>query len=250
VSGVIEAISKRQVGAVAPSGFVKNGGAVGKRRARPGPVPKILFQRPRSGIAIEIAGAVPTQRRLLHVDFDPRDRCDRPPVVTAAAVELGRTGCDGLRVQRDPAFKPDKTRHRQLIDIDRKPVAVPVQGALTDCQSRGRLRERRLAPLGERPVFSARTIKRDIDRAMVKRIAIAAPARCGVIGRKDAADEGNDRQPMRTIVTQRVDIPPRITVTRDRRVEARSAVTHCAASRPDIAAIGTPGPGCVLPPAR
>jgi hypothetical protein len=52
------------------------------------------------------------------------------------------------------------------------------------------------------------------------------------------------------VVAEGVDIPPEITTRRDRLVEARCPSSVSAASRPDIAAIGTPGPGCTLPPAR
>jgi hypothetical protein len=52
------------------------------------------------------------------------------------------------------------------------------------------------------------------------------------------------------VVAEGVDIPPEVAPGRDRLVEPRLAITAAAASCPDIAAIGTPGPGCTLPPAR
>ena len=52
------------------------------------------------------------------------------------------------------------------------------------------------------------------------------------------------------VVAEGVDVPPEITTLRDRLVESRCAISVAAASRPDMAAIGTPGPGCTLPPAR
>ena len=54
---------------------------------------------------------------------------------------------------------------------------------------------------------------------------------------------------MLTIVAQGIDIPPEITTRRDFLVKPRSAISVAAANRPDMAAIGTPGPGCTLPPA-
>jgi hypothetical protein len=55
---------------------------------------------------------------------------------------------------------------------------------------------------------------------------------------------------MLAVIAERIDIPPEITTRRDRLVESRCAISVAAASWPDIAAIGTPGPGCTLPPAR
>ena len=52
------------------------------------------------------------------------------------------------------------------------------------------------------------------------------------------------------VVTHGVDIPPEVAPTGDDLIEPRLARTAAAASRPDIAAIGTPGPGCTLPPDR
>ena len=52
------------------------------------------------------------------------------------------------------------------------------------------------------------------------------------------------------VIAERVNVPPRIAAGSEGRVEARSANAACAAKRPDSAAIGTPAPGCVPPPAR
>jgi ornithine carbamoyltransferase len=84
------------------------------------------------------------------------------------------------------------------------------------------------------------------------RLRIASPkaAAQSVIGRKHAAYKGNERHGVTPIVAQRVDIPPGITTAWDDVIEAKYEITWAAASRPDSAAIGTPGPGCVLPPAR
>jgi hypothetical protein len=106
-------------------------------------------------------------------------------------------------------------------------------------------RERAGAALGHRPA-RALTVKGDIDRAMILRRASAAPC---VIGRKDAADEGDDGQAMLPVVAEGVDVPPDIAAGGDRRIEARSyfidrsEIIASAAWRPDSAAIGTPGPG-------
>jgi len=93
-------------------------------------------------------------------------------------------------------------------------------------------------------------IERDVQRAMIERVAAAEAAGKRIIGREDATNEGDQRDALLAVVAQRVDIPPRIAVFRDGAVEARSAIRLAAAIRPDSAAIGTPGPGWALPPAR
>ena len=71
-----------------------------------------------------------------------------------------------------------------------------------------------------------------------------------VVRRKDTANEGDDGNAMLTAVTQPIDIPPEITTRLDELIESRCAIRVAAASRPESAAIGTPAPGCTLPPAR
>ena len=85
---------------------------------------------------------------------------------------------------------------------------------------------------------------------MLARIALAARERAPVVGREHAADERDQGQAVPAVVGEGVDVPPEIATARDRLVESRLAISAAAASRPDIAAIGTPGPGCTLPPAR
>ena len=84
---------------------------------------------------------------------------------------------------------------------------------------------------------------------MIVWIAFAACQRAAVIRREHAADEGDDGQAIVAAIAQRIDIPPEICTRFDRLVEPRCAISVAAASCPDIAAIGTPGPGCTLPPA-
>ena len=52
------------------------------------------------------------------------------------------------------------------------------------------------------------------------------------------------------IVAQAVDIPPSVATLWDALVEARNAIRLSTARRPESIAIGTPGPGCTLPPVR
>jgi hypothetical protein len=85
---------------------------------------------------------------------------------------------------------------------------------------------------------------------MIQGVSAPAFACPGVVGRKHTSDEGNQRQAVLTIVTQRVEVPPGIASRYYRPIEAKSLSMQAAARRPETAAIGTPGPGCVLPPAR
>ncbi len=93
-------------------------------------------------------------------------------------------------------------------------------------------------------------VERDIDGAMGFRIGRTLPSRPRVIGRKYTTDETDDREALLTIVAYRIEIPPAIAVRRDGCIEAKSVSKAMTACLPDSAAIGTPGPGCTLPPAR
>jgi hypothetical protein len=75
-------------------------------------------------------------------------------------------------------------------------------------------------------------------------------AGAGVVWREHAANKSDDGQPMLAVITGGVDVPPAIAIRRYRRVEVRSSRIAAAARMPAKAAMGTPGPGCVLPPAR
>jgi hypothetical protein len=99
-------------------------------------------------------------------------------------------------------------------------------------------------------MLAAPAIEGDIDCAIVVRRRCTATAMCRVVRGEDAADKGDDREAVLAVIAQRVDIPPGVTPRWDLRIEPRSFMIARAARRPDVAAIGTPGPGCVLPPAR
>jgi hypothetical protein len=95
---------------------------------------------------------------------------------------------------------------------------------------------------------------------MVMRVALAG---LHIIGGEDRADEGDEGKAVAAAVGDGIDIPPGIATGFDGDIEARpperkirerrrsrSCISASAASRPEIAAIGTPAPGCVPPPAR
>jgi hypothetical protein len=77
-----------------------------------------------------------------------------------------------------------------------------------------------------------------------------APARVGVVRREDAAEEGDQAERIAPVVADDIGVPPGVAAVRDRPVEARSASALAAASFPLSATIGTPAPGCALPPVR
>ncbi len=78
---------------------------------------------------------------------------------------------------------------------------------------------------------------------MIQRIATAAAPGQGVIGRKDAAQKGDQRNALTTVGAKPIDIPPRIAILRYRSRETQSSIRLEAAIWPESAAIGRPGPG-------
>lgn len=149
---------------------------------------------------------------------------------------------------RDPDPPPDPlcVRGRDLVDVDDQIRAIPMHLAGAYLERVRRLTHRRPPPLSHRPA-PALAVERHVDAGMVQRIA---PPRPAVPGGKDRAYEPDDRDTAGAVVGEPVDIPPGVAVRRDFDVEARSALIAAAASRPERAAIGTPGPGCTPPPAR
>ena len=81
------------------------------------------------------------------------------------------------------------------------------------------------------------------------RVTVSTLSRPCVVGRKHAADEGDDGEAARAVFAEPIQVPPPVTVFIYLAFEERSAIRAAAACRPESAAIGTPGPGCTLPPA-
>lgn len=184
---------------------------------------------------------------MVHLHLDPRARCDRPPMVAAGGIEREAVGVYELRDQADAPAHAARDGHGDLVELDHQRVAAPAHRARADDEVIGAAIHGAAPALGHRPARAARAVERDVDRAVIE--WIAPPARL-IIGGKDAADETDDGQAEAAVVGDRVDIPPEVATRRDRAVEARSRITVEAARRPDKAAIGTPAPGWVLPPAQ
>ena len=246
----IEPQGQRTFNAITGHDVVKHGGGAGEAGARPFPRLKIPFQRRSAGVAVEIAVTAPPHRRLLECNLHMGGRGDGPPPMTPGGVEREGAAGERLRVDADGTANSPRCRRRHLINANHKSVAIPGEPAWPDRQ-RGRCpADLASSALGHGPTFSIVAVERDVDRAMIERVGFPVRARPGVIGREDAADEGDDREAVLSVIAQCVDIPPRVTAGRDVLIESKSARSAAAANWPEIAAIGTPGPGCALPPAR
>ena len=219
--------------------FIEDDAVFTKVCARPAPIAEAVFERLGAHIRIEIAFAAPAERRVDEIDLDARASRDRAPDVLASRIEQIGAGDERARVQPDRAADTRRDRGGDLIDIDTQTIAVPMQRARPDRQRRGVAREAGATALGHRPAAVA-AIERDVDRDMILRIAPRAPV---IIGRKNAADKGDDGQSEAAVFAERIDIPPGIAAGWNRGVEARAAITCAAACAPDKAAIGTPAPG-------
>ncbi len=107
------------------------------------------------------------------------------------------------------------------------------------------------AALGHAPIRAVWRIQGDVQTDEILGVRMFAQrARPRVVGGEHRTDESDERDAGGAFGIQRVDVPPRIPVRRDDLSEVRSCITCAAAMRPDSAAIGTPGPGWTLPPAR
>lgn len=100
------------------------------------------------------------------------------------------------------------------------------------------------------PALPSTPIERNVQCAIILSNTAVEPARTKVARREHAADECDQRQGVAPVITQRIDVPPQIATLRDLLIKSRSAIRQCAARRPESVAIGKPGPGCTLPPAR
>jgi hypothetical protein len=246
----VEGAAEAAFESIPPRHVVSDGRALGGVSPRPIPVDEGVLQRLVAGIGVEIRRAFPANARILQVHADAGMRRDRPPTMPSRLVQMHHDTVRDDRRHPDSAADAPGDRHRQFADVDHEPAAVARQAAGADRQRLAISSQVAARPLRQRPELPPRLIERDVDRAEILRIALSQPPRRSVVRRENAADEGNDRQRMLAVVTYRIDVPPDIAAGCNRRVEPKSIKTRAAASRPDSAAIGTPGPGCVLPPAR
>ena len=232
--------------------LIQHGHVVLQMGARPMPVVETGLERFLAEIRIEIAAAGPADAGVMHIHFDAGARRNRVPAMPPGGIEVKPRRADQLGIDAHLPAHRIGDRGGCLGDIDHQRFAVPMQRARPDRQMVGVARNRAARTFGHRPGGAARAGHRHVDRAVVFR---RVPPAQLVIGREDAADKGDDREPIAPAIGSRgvaegVDIPPGIAVRVDLYVEPRSLSRISTARPPLSAAIGTPAPGCVLPPAQ
>jgi hypothetical protein len=169
------------------------------------------------------------------------------PAVLARRIEHERGVAEHFGTHSHLAANLVGQRRGNLGDVDHQRIATPVHRAGSNRKVIAAARHRLAPAFGHRPGPAARAVEGDVDRAVVLRIAASAEF---VIWRKNAANERDDRQAVLAVGAGRIDIPPGIAARPDRDVEAWSRSRQATAKRADNAAIGTPAPGWVLPPAQ
>ncbi len=99
--------------------------------------------------------------------------------------------------------QPGGPGYRDFINFYRERVVLPVQPAGPNLQRCLVSSNRSPSPLGHGPALLVGGIKRNIKRAMIQWIyrRLACPASCpGVVRRKYAADECDDREAVKPII--------------------------------------------------
>ena len=135
--------------------------------------------------------------------------------------------------------------HIDLIDVDDQFLTGPSQTAGPNFELVCAAMNMLTAALSHRPTLAPLAIQSHIQCAEIFRICNAAlkASRQSVIRRKNASYKSDDGQTIFAVITQRIDIPPEITTRLDLLIKPRSSISVAAAKRPDMAAIGRPGPG-------
>lgn len=148
-----------------------------------------------------------------------------------------------------PAHRSAKRIEQALVALfnrEFESISGPSHAARPDLQGICALRNIVSSAFCHRPTRLG-PIKRDVHASMVQRIV---PSSTLVEWREDRTNEGDDRQGVLAVLADGIDIPPTVSAGWYLRVEAWSSVRLRAACKPDKAAIGTPAPGCVAPPAQ
>jgi hypothetical protein len=170
-------------------------------------------------------------------------------MVLARVIKCDRFGAQVARRKAHAALERKRQGHASFIDVDDELRIMPCHGRRPNTELLLRSRHMFCTAFRHRPsAFCA--IERHIDRTMVFGIGSSVSAGTGIVRRKNTTDKTNNRQAVLAVVTESINIPPTITLWAYWRIKARSCNTASAARMPASAAIGSPGPGCVLPPAR
>lgn len=236
--------------AIAAFAFVSHRDLLPNMCATPMPALEAVLDWFAAMIAVEIAAAVPRNVGLLHLYLNPGARGDCLPEMVASGVEFEAALIEHFGVQYDLPLHPPPPRNAQadiaFLYVDDEAALVPPHRARADTQAIALLPRISRSALGHHPA-RAFAIERDVEAAMVE---WNITTRLLVIRRKDAADKADDGQPEAFVIAERVDIPPAIALRWYQRVEIWSDSTASLANLPDKAAIGTPAPGWVAPPAQ
>ncbi|MEY3016438.1 MAG: hypothetical protein RJB19_750 [Pseudomonadota bacterium] len=160
-----------------------------------------------------------------------------------------------MRSQNDLPLDSSRDRIGPLSNVNDQLVVLPSDLARSKLVEVGATLKPLMATFCHGPTLLSWAIESDIDGAMIVGIdgqALPAGPSIGgsVIRGEDAADKDDHGDAVSTAIAHPIDIPPEITTRRDLLVKSRSAIRLAAAKRPDSAAIGTPAPGCTVPPAR
>lgn len=167
-----------------------------------------------------------------------------------AGIEPHGMIADRRWLQAHPPPQAGRERHRHLVDIDDEGAILPAHLARPNREANRAAGDGCLPALRHAPAVPALAVKGDVERTVILWVGRSLAPGSGVIGREHAPHETDDGQPMAAIVTQAIEVPPAIATRRNLGIEALRAMRLSAARRPESAAIGTPGPGCALPPAR
>ncbi len=172
------------------------------------------------------------------------------PTMLGSGIERKSGGINDLRRHSNhAAHRPSKRVEQPLValfDPYFHRIASPAHAAWPDLQGICALTHSIALALGHRP-SRLWAIERHVQACMVERIM---PSAALVKGREYRADESNDSQRVLAVFADRIDVPPTVAAGWNLRVEAWSSIRLRAACKPDKAAIGTPAPGCVAPPAQ
>lgn len=219
---------------------------------RPAPVPalKAVLDGFAAMIAVEIGTALPRYVWAIHLHLDTRTRRDGLPMVTTGRIQFKAAFVEHFGVQNDLPLHPPPPWNAEpditFFNVDYQSVFVPAHGAWPDAERIALLPCVARTPFGHHPTGTL-SVQSDVQAAMVRR---NIATRFLVIRREDAADKTDNGQPVASVIAERVDIPPAVALRWYHGVEIRSDSRASLAWAPDKAAIGTPAPGWVAPPAQ
>jgi hypothetical protein len=230
--------------------IVGNHRSLARAGARPLPARKVAFERRIAMIDVAVTVAEPSRCRLTKFHLHPCTRCERPPAVAFGCVELKSLSRQRRRIDPHGPLKTRRERIGDFVDPKGQRLTAPVDAAWANDELIRASSDSAPAAFSHRPALTGVAVECDVQCAMIERVSPPEPARERVVRRKHAADEGNQRDAAFAVVAQCIDVPPGIAVLGDDAVKVRSPIRLAAAIHPDSAAIGMPGPGCALPPAR